>query len=178
MSTGHVLMGLLARADRHGYDLKQEHDARFPNARPLAFGQVYAALERLRKRGFVDSAEVANADGPNRTVFQLTAAGRAELDEWLSSTEVPSPFVANPLAVKTTMALLASDRSTATDFMDRQRAAHLDRMRELTKQKLEPTSTLSDVLAADFALAHLDADVRWLETALERIEHLEQEVQP
>lgn len=176
MSTGHVLLGLLARADRHGYDLKHEHDARFPNSRPLAFGQVYAALERLDTKGFVQSSEVENADGPNRNVYQLTSQGRDELNSWLSTTEVPSPFVANPLAVKTTMALLAADRVTAIDFMDRQRAAHLSRMRELTKQKLDPASTLSDVLAADFALAHLDADVRWLETALERIVHLEQEV--
>ncbi len=177
MSTGHVLMGLLAHADRHGYDLKHEHDARFPNSRPLAFGQVYAALERLGKKGFVESSEVESADGPNRTVYRLTDAGRAELHEWLASTEVPSPFVANPLAVKTTMALLAADRATATNFMDRQRAAHLERMRALTKQKLDPAASLSDVLAADFALAHLDADVRWLESALERIVHLEQEVQ-
>ncbi len=176
MTTGHVLMGLLAHEDRHGYELKSEHDVRFPGSRPLAFGQVYAALERLSRKGFVDSTEVENVDGPNRTVYSLTAEGRDELLDWLSRTEVPSPFLTNPLAVKTTMALLAADRATATDFMDRQRAAHLQRMRELTKQKLASGASLSDVLAADFALAHLDADVRWLEAALERIVHLEQEV--
>ncbi len=178
MSTGHVLMGLLANADRHGYDLKHEHDARFPASRPLAFGQVYAALERLGKKGFVGATEVENADGPNRTVYRLTDEGRRELDDWLRRTEEPSPFVANPFAVKTTLALLAADRDTAIDFMDRQRATHLERMRELTRRKLDPDSSLSNVLAADFALAHLDADVRWLESALERITHLEQEVQP
>lgn len=171
-------MGLLAHADRHGYDLKHEHDARFPGSRPLAFGQVYAALERLDKKGFVASSEEENADGPNRTVYRLTDEGRGELHDWLSRTETPMAFVANPMAVKTTLALLAADRAVAVDYMDRQRAAHLQRMRALTKEKLDPTSSLSASLAADYALAHLDADVRWLETALERIAHLEQEVQP
>lgn len=59
MSTGHVLLGLLADGERHGYELKREHDTRFPAARPLAFGQVYATLERLRKRGLVDAASAS-----------------------------------------------------------------------------------------------------------------------
>ena len=100
MSTGHVLLGLLAEGERHGYELKREHDARFPAARPLAFGQVYATLERLRNRGLVDTAASVKADGPERTPYALTDAGRAELDRWLAEVEAPSPYVANPLSVK------------------------------------------------------------------------------
>ncbi|GAB3218600.1 hypothetical protein GCM10027452_40610 [Micromonospora halotolerans] len=35
VSTQHVLLGLLARGPRHGYELKRAHDERLPRARPL-----------------------------------------------------------------------------------------------------------------------------------------------
>lgn len=75
VSTSHVLMGLLVAGDRHGYDLKKEHDERFAGARPLAFGQVYATLERLEKQGHIEAVEIERVDGPDRTVYRLTGAG-------------------------------------------------------------------------------------------------------
>lgn len=40
-------------------------------------------------------------------------------------------------------------------------------MRELTAEKT--TGSPAQVLAADYALQHLDADLRWIETALARM---------
>ena len=178
MSTGHVLLGLLTEGERHGYELKREHDARFPAARPLAFGQVYATLERLRKRGLVDAASGVKAAGPERTPYALTDAGRAELDRWLAEVEAPSPFVANPLSVKVTLALLTADEALAEDYLRRQRDAHLQRMRDYTRRKSDPSTSLVEVLAADYALTHLDADLRWIETAIERVSDLDKEINP
>jgi DNA-binding PadR family transcriptional regulator len=169
MSTGHVLLGLLAGGNRHGYELKKEHDERFQGARPLAFGQVYAALDRLQKKGHVEPIDVERVDGPDRTVYRLTDFGRTELDAWLSAIEPPAPFVANPLATKATIALLVGDPAQAADYLRRQRAAHLDRMRHLTQVKANPTALLPEVLAADYAIVHLDADLQWLDLALDRI---------
>ena len=41
-------------------------------------------------------------------------------------------------------------------------------MRHYTAVKLDPDVTISEILAADYALAHLDADLRWLDLALDR----------
>jgi DNA-binding PadR family transcriptional regulator len=176
VSTPHVILGLLSAGARHGYELKKAHDERFPEARPLAFGQVYATLERLAKKGHVEAAEVERVDGPDRTRYRLTPDGREELSAWLSQVEPPAPFVANPLATKATIALLAADRDTATAYLRRQRDAHLDRMREFTRMKTDPAASIAQVLAADHAIAHLDADLRWLETALDRVVALEEEL--
>ena len=173
-----MLLGLLADGERHGYELKREHDARFPAARPLAFGQVYATLERLRKRGLVDTGSGVKAAGPERTPYALTDAGRAELDRWLAEVEAPSPFVSNPLSVKVTLALLIADEALAQDYLRRQRDAHLQRMREYTRLKGDPETSLVEVLAADYALTHLDADLRWIETAIERVSDLDKEINP
>ena len=93
MTTGHVLLGLLSRGQQHGYDLKREHDALFPAAKELAFGQVYAALGRLQDKGFVEEAARERVDGPDRTAYRLTDAGRDELASWLATVEpLPEPL--------------------------------------------------------------------------------------
>lgn len=175
---GHVLLGLLAGGGRHGYELKREHDHRFPAARPLAYGQVYATLDRLRRQGLVDPVSTERVDGPDRTTFALTPAGRATLDQWLADVEPPAPYVDNPVATKLTVALLVGHQRGAAGFLRRQRVAHLDRMRQYTDVKTDPLSPLASVLAADYALSHLDADLRWMETALGRVAALAREIDP
>lgn len=172
---GHVLLGLLSRGQRHGYDLKREHDDWFPAARPLGFGQVYATLDRLRRQGFVGAVAVQRVVGPDRTIYEVTEAGRHELDAWLADVEAPAPHVANPLALKATIALLVGDEARSVDYLRRQRSAHLERMREYTRRKSDPDSSLNEVLAADYALLHLDADLRWMESALQRVTALRKE---
>lgn len=178
MSLGHVLLGLLAQGERHGYDLKRQHDARFPSARPLAAAQVYATLDRLRRDGLVSPRAVERTGGPDRRSYAVTATGRAELHHWLGEVEAPAPFVVNPLATKVTLALLVTDAATAADYLRRQRAAHLTRMRAYTRVKTAPDTSLAGVLAADYALDHLDADLRWIDTALDRVSALSEEMRP
>lgn len=165
MSTPIALLGLLQRGPRHGYELKREHDERFPLAKPLPFGQVYATLGRLERDGYVEVTEQESAGGPERTVYGLTDAGRVQVADWVREPEPPAPHVANALFAKLVVALLGGADGTA--YLDAQRTAHLARMRELTKIRLE--GDLAQSLGADFALFHLEADLRWLETSLTRL---------
>lgn len=172
MSVGHVLLGLLAQRDQYGYELKQLHDVTFPAVRPLAFGQIYAALERLARKDFVELVDTVRVDGPDRRVYRLTAAGQAELEHWLVEVDLPTDFVANPFAVKATLLLVLLGRDDAGDYLRRQRAAHVERMRQLTRLHSDPDASMAEVLAADYALAHLSADIGWMETAAERVSDL------
>jgi DNA-binding PadR family transcriptional regulator len=176
MSTPHVLLGLLAAAGHHGYELKRAHDARFPQARPLAFGQVYATLERLVRDGLVEVVGTEPGGGPARTRYALTPRGRAALDAWIAEVEPPAPFVANALFAKVVVALLVGASASAAAYLGAQRAAHMRRMRELTALKSGPGATVSDVVSADYALAHLDADLRWMDLTGQRLDALRQEV--
>lgn len=178
VSTSHVLLGLLAAGSRHGYDLKRAHDERLPRARPLAFGQVYATLGRLQRDGLVAAAGQDRAAGPDRTTYALTDPGRAALDEWLSTVEPPMPYVASTLFTKVVVALLVADVDRARSYLIAQRGAHSARLRELTAAKADPAATLSDVIAADFAIDHLDADLRWLRATLDRVADWHREVHP
>jgi DNA-binding PadR family transcriptional regulator len=176
MSTPHVLLGLLAGGSRHGYDLKRAHDDRMPRAKPLAFGQVYATLGRLERDGLVEQTGHDRDGGPDRTWYALTDAGRAHLDAWLAAVQAPAPYVTSELFSKVVVALLYADADLARDYLVRQRTAHTMRLRELTAAKTAPSASVGDIVAADFAIAHLDADLRWLQTTLMRVAELHQEV--
>ncbi|GGM60924.1 PadR family transcriptional regulator [Micromonospora sonchi] len=178
MSTPHVLLGLLAGGTKHGYELKRAHDERLPQARPLAYGQVYATLGRLVRDGLVMPAGQERLAGPDRTAYALTEEGRTALDRWLSAVEPPMPHVNSTLFAKVTVALLVADVDRARAYLIAQRRAHTDRLRELTALKTATSSTMDDVVAADYAIAHLDADLRWLHTTLDRVADWHREVHP
>lgn len=169
MSTPHVLLGLLAEGPRHGYELKRAHDQSLPRAKPLAFGQVYATLGRLERDGLVRTAGQDRDGGPDRTSYELTEAGRQALDGWLTAVEQPMPHLGSVLVAKVVIALLVADVETAYGSLTAQRDAHMGRLRELTVLKTDPNATFGSVVAADYAIAHLDADLRWLQTTLARV---------
>ncbi|PLW72305.1 hypothetical protein C0036_13310, partial [Streptomyces sp. DJ] len=112
MSTSHVLLGLLAAGPSHGYDLKRRHDERFPQARPLAYGQVYSTLQRMVRDGLAEVEGSESDGGPERTTYRRTEEGARTLHRWLAEVAPPAPFVANEIFTKVVVALLSgADRA-------------------------------------------------------------------
>jgi hypothetical protein len=62
----------------------------------------------------------------------------------------------------------------AEAYLDTQRAAHLQRMRELTE--IKRSGSLVDALLADHGLFHLEADLRWIDLTTARLDALAKEV--
>lgn len=174
MSTRHILLGLLAGGPSHGYDLKRRHDDRFPEARPLAYGQVYTTLQRLVRDGLAEVDGTDSDGGPERTRYRSTEAGTRELDRWAGQIAPPAPFVTNEIFAKVVVSILAGGDPGA--YLRAQRAAHMARMRELTAVKTAHGADLATVLSADYALNHLDADLRWMNTTAARLTTLTAEV--
>ena len=164
MPTADVLLALLRNGPSHGYEVKRGHDDWFPDARPLAFGQVYSTLGRLERDGLIEVVETRSEGAAERTVYALTDGGRERVAEWLAEPEALEDRGAEEL-VRKTVAALHSGKDTA-GFVARQRAAHLRRMHELTDAPL-PADPLAR-LARDHTIAHLDADLRWLDAAIDR----------
>jgi DNA-binding PadR family transcriptional regulator len=173
MATADALLGLLEERPRHGYELKQLHDRLFGGGRELRFGQVYASLARLLRDGLVVVDGVEREDGPDRKLYAITQKGVARLDEWLLDPVDPEVYLRSEQFTKVVLALL-SGRS-ATEVLDVQRATHLRAMRELTKRKT--WGDVADALTADFALFHLEADLRWIELTGARLDKLRKELE-
>jgi DNA-binding PadR family transcriptional regulator len=167
-----TLLGLLEREPSHGYDLKRDYDAYFGRGKPLPFGQVYSTLARLSRDGKVVMGETEPGAGPDRKRYVITEQGATEVQTWLSEPVEPEPHLQTVLFAKVVLALML-DRP-AEKYLDTQRAAHLQRMRELTE--LRRTGNLVDALLADHGLFHLEADLRWIDLTAARLDALAEAV--
>jgi len=165
MSPSEVVLAVLRRGPAHGYDVKRDHDAWFPDARPLAFGQVYATLARLERDGLVEVVETRVEGGPERTVYALTEAGTEHLRAWLAEPSPAGSAGADEIVRKAVAALRTGDDPAG--YLAAQRAAHLRRMHELADPA--PSADPAARLARDHLVAHVDADLRWLDLAVERV---------
>lgn len=165
MSVPQTFLGLLSLSDMHGYDLKRVYDRVVSPERPLQPGQVYATLQRLERDGLIEVAAVEQDEGPERRRFALTPSGLDGLRSWLEAPEAPAPHLQSPLLTKVIVALLCG--YPVEQLLETQRAAHLARMRELTRERQR--GALPGALLADFALFHLEADLRWLDLTTARL---------
>jgi DNA-binding PadR family transcriptional regulator len=173
MSVPLTLLGLLEREPSHGYDLKRDYDAYFGRDKPLPFGQVYATLGRLARDGKVVAQGAEAGLGPDRKRYVITDTGVTEFETWLATPVEPEPHLQTVLFSKVVLALML-DRD-AEGYLDAQRAAHLQRMRELTELRRSEQGRedgLVDALLADHGLFHLEADLRWIDLTAARLDKL------
>ena len=84
MSLPHVLLGLLAVEPRTGYDLARALESDLAPVWRAEFSQIYPALARLRRAGFVLLRVLGPRRGPRRNLYRVTATGRRELRRWLA----------------------------------------------------------------------------------------------
>lgn len=165
-----TMLGLVASAPSHGYDLKRSYDRLFGIGRPVAFGQVYAALSRLLRDDLVRISGEEPGLGPERKRYEITASGRDRVREWMFTSDPPTPGLQSNLYAKTLIGLLLHD--DVPRLLDLQRGQHLDRMRELTRRKSE--GDLATALFCDHALFRIEADLRFMQVATERMTELQE----
>src|SRR5213593_4358311 len=89
----HMLLGLLQHhGARHGYALMKEIRAR--TGVQVSIGNMYRELARLAREGLVRSTPNPPEADPRRAPYEITAAGIAAFEAWLSAppTRTQPPF--------------------------------------------------------------------------------------
>lgn len=167
-----ALLGLLGVGATYGYDLKHDYDRLFGARKQMAFGQVYATLARLVRDGKIEAVGDEAGDGPDRKKYEITEAGRETIRAWMFTPDTPNEALQSNLFAKTVIAILTGD--DAEKLLIAQRTSHMARMRELTREKL--AAETAGMLLADYALFHLEADLRWIDITTARLAELRTEV--
>ena len=93
---------------------------------------------------------------------------------WLREPTAAEPHLQTMVFTKVALTLMLG--RPAEDYLDTQRASHLERRKELNE--LKRTGTLVDALLADYGLFHLEADLRWIDITEARLSALAQQVRP
>jgi len=80
--TAYVILGMVSREPRSGYEIKGivDNTTRFFWA--ASYGQIYPELKRLSAAGLIEGVDSPRGER-KRTVYAITAAGEAALREWL-----------------------------------------------------------------------------------------------
>jgi DNA-binding PadR family transcriptional regulator len=166
-------MGILNKQPSYGYDLKRTYDKLFGKDKPLTTGYLYATLARLHRDNKIAGEETDGlSGGPERKQFALTKLGKEDLARWLATPEYLHPNTQSVLYSKVVTSLLVDE--DPGQYLDSQRMSHLKRMHELTV--IRDGGDPAQILQADYDLFHLEADLRWIDITVARLEILKREI--
>ncbi len=129
MSLPHVLLGLLGEEPRTGYELARAIREDLDAIWRAEISQIYPALARLRRAGFVHLKVLGPRRGPRRNLYRVTAAGRRELRRWLAVPPAPPGKDEGLARVAFFDALPPSERRAAFLAHERSLAAEARRLR-------------------------------------------------
>lgn len=190
-ATPSVILGLLRFGPLSGYEIRAELKRATPSFWSESYGQIYPALRSLRKAGSVKlveqgarasrrrgAARARTASRP-KSVYAITARGRAAFDAWLAL-----PPRAEPPRNELLMKLYLADRefldkpdAWLRDLLDRE-LARLGRLERLQRELPRAPHRHPNVRFWSFALAHGEAEARatiaWCRTVLASLAQLQQ----
>lgn len=169
MSVRHALLAVLTEGTCYGYQLRTEFSRRTGAAAPLNVGQIYNTLDRLERDGLVVKGAM---DDAGHVPYTITAAGTAEVEEWLTAS-VGDVGARDELVVKVTLALSLPD-ADARDVVRIQREASLAEAAALARDRerleAEPGDpALARLLSVEAQEAQVRARLAWLDVAERRI---------
>ena len=165
MPIQHAVLGLLEDGPSYGYELKARFESAIgPQWGRLNIGHLYQTLERLERDGLVSSERVAADARPDRRVFTLSDAGRAELAAWLGQPAERTGGYRDELFFKL-MVASRQDTTAVTGVVSRQRAYQLAQLRTLADLRESHTDDALVQLLIDAARLHNEADLKLLDLA-------------
>ena len=97
MSLEHAILGFLNYHPYTGYDLKKIFDTSIRHFWPADQSQIYRTLARLAASGWAEMEKVPQEDRPDRKLYHITAAGRAEFLRWIGGPPPLEPARSAPL---------------------------------------------------------------------------------
>jgi DNA-binding PadR family transcriptional regulator len=162
-----VLLGLLAKGPKHGYELKGAFEDLLGGTWELNIGQVYTTLARMERDGLVSSDVVPQETRPDRKVYSITELGTKELDRWSFEPVTDPVHLRDELILKVLVQALMRN-GDAQELIWAQRQRHLELLSQLHAAGEESELSDSMTLVVEAGIAHLEADLKWLDVA-ERI---------
>ncbi|MBG6214037.1 MAG: PadR family transcriptional regulator [Cryobacterium sp.] len=164
MSVRQSLLAILNQGPCYGYQLRAEFDRRTGSTWPLNVGQIYNTLDRLERDGLVQKADI---DAGGQNYVEITAAGRAEVADWLGSPVVRTRATRDELAIKLAIAVTLPGVDIA-HVIHVQRSATVRTLQELNRTKnstTDPGSSeqLAWLLVIDSLIFATESEARWLD---------------
>jgi len=154
MSLLPILLALIADEPASGYRLKRRIDDELSPLWTAELSQIYPALERLRRAGYVSGRVAGPSRGPASYRYRVTASGRRELSRWIAEPPRAPALRDETLARLVLAGALGLRKPEALAGYDRALGEEASRLRRRTGSPLAQASR-------DAALARLEGIRRW-----------------
>ncbi|WP_327276162.1 PadR family transcriptional regulator [Streptomyces sp. NBC_01224] len=160
-----TVMVLLAERSMHPYEIAQtlrrrgkEHSVK------INFGSLYTVVQNLEKHGYVEVAGVQRqGNRPERTLYGITEAGRAEMLDWLSGL-LAVPAVEYPVFETALSLLPVLPPEDVAELMETREAAlavQAAALRGILGQLGEKLPRVF-VVETEYQLHMIDAQLEWI----------------
>lgn len=136
----------------------------------IKWGSLYTVVQNLEKHGFIKAVSSDRAGRrPERTVYAITGAGRAELRDWLRElVGTPEPELSRFEAALSVLGVLPPDEA-ASLLTERLRALDDEiaaRQAQLAESDQVPRLFL---IEAEYALAMRQSEAAWVRSLLREL---------
>jgi len=170
----YVILGVISLYPCSGYDIKTELDIGGAGLLSgLNFGSIYPRLKALEHQQLIETYQVP-ADGRNKKLHELTAAGWQELAAWLAlPPDYPIPM-RDELLLRMIFwgAARPDDRATLIDHLQLRREQSAELLAYLTTWPRNGVSSVSEYALLVFTLlrTRLEGELAWIDATIAQLE--------
>ncbi|MEU7426140.1 MULTISPECIES: PadR family transcriptional regulator [unclassified Streptomyces] len=177
MSLRYAVLAALLEGEASGYELSKSFDVSLANFWPATPQQLYRELERLALEGLVQGRTVHQERRPDKRMFTLTEAGRAELGAFAAEPPRRPTAVRDELLIKVqamdgtdpavTGALIEERMGWARGKLDRYRRLRARMLDGRTEEEyLRTSDRVGPYLTLLAGIGFEEQNVLWCERAL------------
>lgn len=136
-----VLLSLLAERPMHGYAANQVLEQRMVEEwAGVSKPQVYYSLDKLAGLGLIRPAQSGESEGPERSAFSTSAAGRTALadalerEDWTTGHDRPAFLTWMALSWQARPGLFLKQIARRREFLEREMKRSQETLREIQKE--------------------------------------------
>ncbi|MBW7881957.1 MAG: PadR family transcriptional regulator [Caldilineaceae bacterium] len=181
MSLQHLILGLLKYAPMSGYDLNKAFQASVQHFWNTEQSLIYRALYKMADLGWVEYEQQIQDHLPNKKLYRLTEAGRAEFRRWLATPQSSLSFHEAWLGQLFFGAELSTDQLRT--LLEARIASLRETLDVYENQVPDSASAYADafdaprdrrywMLTLEYGIHRLRGDLQWAEDALRQLDDM------
>jgi DNA-binding PadR family transcriptional regulator len=166
MAFQHVILALLESGPSHGWQMKSRIEAALgPEYGGLNKGYIYEVIHKMEREGTI-TTRVERQDGPrpDRSVHEITEAGREQLNAWLTEPVRRSAGFRDEFVQKV-LAASMRDGNEVRQFCRTQRQALLAESRTLQTLRRQHDADPGAAFTIEVAILRTHAELECVEAA-------------
>jgi PadR family transcriptional regulator AphA len=165
----YVVLGMVSLGMRSGYDIKQAVELSIRFFWTISQPQIYPSLKRLEHSGLLQGRSEPRGRRPRR-VYEITASGRTQLEEWLRRPE-PMPFELRDIGLVKLFFADALERDDALVLL--QAVKRRSEERVATLRAIEPAGLIADEQGDFYPLMTLRMGIAFHQAMIDVCEQFE-----